>query len=146
MPSTSPSRRLNLPLLALWVVSLATAGFGFWLQRAGTAGQAAFYTSGSQDPTELLTQQANTDLGALLVAAGVIGVLIALATHASNTFARMRTTDAAAVDATEHDHDLDEVESATTADHPDTTTATTATPDTTTHTTQAGSEPEPPRA
>ena len=144
MPSTSPYRRLNLPLLALWVVSLATAGIGFWLQRAGTAGQAAFYTSGSQDPTELLTQQANTDLGALLVAAGVIGVLIALATQASNTFARMRTTDAAAVDASEHEHDLDEVESATTATTA--TTAATATPDTTTHTTEAESEPEPPRA
>jgi hypothetical protein len=83
VPTTTPRRfTLNLPLLALWVAAVGVAAIGYWMVQRGNAAQAEFYTAGGTDPLELLSSQSATTMGGLLLAAGVVGLLLALATHA----------------------------------------------------------------
>ena len=121
MPNTTPRRlALNLPLLLLWVAAVGVAAIGFWMVQRGNAAQAEFYTAGGTDPLELLSGQSTTTMGGLLLAAGVVGVLLALATHArarsAAILAANTVTDAATLEpvASEElddlDDDLDEVE------------------------------------
>ncbi len=83
MTNTNPRRlALNLPLLGLWIAAAGVAVLGYWVLQRGTAGQAEFYTAGGTDPAELLSQQSLTTTGGLLLVAGVLGLLLALAAHA----------------------------------------------------------------
>ena len=122
MPTTTPRRlALNLPLLALWIAAVGVAAIGYWLVQRGNAAQAEFYTAGGTDPLELLSGQSTTTMGGLLLAAGVVGLLLALATQARARFAAIlaanTATDAATLEpaASEElddldDDDLDEVD------------------------------------
>ncbi|WP_159601063.1 hypothetical protein [Agromyces humi] len=83
MPTTNRRlRALNLPLLGLWIAGAAVAAAGTWMVLTGNAGQADFYNQGGSDYAELLGLQSRTTIGGLLIAAGVLGLLLALATHA----------------------------------------------------------------
>ncbi|RZS66631.1 hypothetical protein EV187_2370 [Agromyces ramosus] len=82
MPTTPRRLALNLPLLVLWIAAVGVAAVGYWLVQRGNAAQAEFYTAGGTDPLELLSAQSTTTMGGLLLAAGVVGLLLALATHA----------------------------------------------------------------
>ena len=84
MPTTNRRPALNLPLLGLWVAAVVVAGAGTWMVLSGNAGQADFYNQGGSDPAELLGLQSRTTIGGLLIAAGVLGLFLALATHARN--------------------------------------------------------------
>lgn len=111
MPNTTLRRpALNIPLLALWVVAVGVLAFGFWMLQAGNAAQAEFYTSGGSDYLQYLNLQTQSTIGGFLLIAGVIGVLLALATHARNQAAallaaRTAATDEASVEASD---DLDD--------------------------------------
>jgi hypothetical protein len=115
LPTTTPRRpALNLPLLLLWIAAVGVAAIGFWLVQRGNAAQAEFYTAGGTDPLELLSGQSTTTMGGLLLAAGVVGLLLALATHArarsAAILAANTATDAAAIEpaASEELDDLDD--------------------------------------
>jgi hypothetical protein len=82
LPTTPRRLALNLPLLVLWIAAVGVAAVGYWLVQRGNAAQAEFYTAGGTDPLELLSAQSTTTMGGLLLAAGVVGLLLALATHA----------------------------------------------------------------
>lgn len=82
MPTTNRRPALNLPLLGLWVAAVVVGGAGTWMVLSGNAGQADFYNQGGSDPAELLGLQSRATIGGLLIAAGVLGLLLALATHA----------------------------------------------------------------
>jgi hypothetical protein len=82
LPTTNRRPELNLPLLALWVAAAVVAGTGAWMLLTGNAAQADFYDQGGSDYAELLGLQSRTIVGGLLIAAGVLGLLLALATHA----------------------------------------------------------------
>ena len=122
MPTTTTRRlALNLPLLALWIAAVGVAAIGYWLVQRGNAAQAEFYTAGGTDPLELLSGQSTTTMGGLLLAAGVVGLLLALATQArarsAAILAANTATDAATLEpaASEElddldDDDLDEVD------------------------------------
>ena len=116
MTNTNPRRlALNLPLLGLWIAAAGVAGLGYWMLQRGTAGQAEFYTAGGTDPAELLSQQSLTTTGGLLLVAGVLGLLLALAAHArarsAAILAERTATDAATlapVASDDLDDDLDD--------------------------------------
>ena len=115
MPTTTPRRlALNLPLLALWIAAVGVAAIGYWMVQRGNAAQAEFYTAGGTDPLELLSGQSTTTMGGLLLAAGVVGLLLALATHArarsAAILAANTVTDAATLEpvASEELDDLDD--------------------------------------
>ncbi len=85
MPNTTLRRlALNIPLLVLWAVTVGVLAVGLWMLLAGNAAQAEFYTSGGDDYLEYLNLQTQSTIGGFLLVAGVIGVLLALATHARN--------------------------------------------------------------
>lgn len=101
MPNTTLRRpTLNIPLLALWVVAIAVLAFGSWMLLAGNAAQAEFYTSGGDDYLEYLNLQTQSTIGGFLLIAGVIGLLLALATHARNHAASLLATRVGAPDDT----------------------------------------------
>ena len=112
---TTTSRRLtlNLPLLALWIAAVGVAAIGYWMVQRGNAAQAEFYTAGGTDPLELLSSQSTSTIGGLLLAAGVVGLLIALATHArarsAAILAANTVTDAATLEPLASD-ELDDLE------------------------------------
>ena len=115
MPTTTPRRlALNLPLLVLWIAAVGVAAIGYWMVQRGNAAQAEFYTAGGTDPLELLSGQSTTTMGGLLLAAGVVGLLLALATHArarsAAILAANTVTDAATLEpvASEELDDLDD--------------------------------------
>ena len=168
MTNTNPRRlALNLPLLGLWIAAAGVAVLGYWMLQRGTAGQAEFYTAGGTDPAELLSQQSLTTTGGLLLVAGVLGLLLALAAHArarsAAILAERTATDAATLapvasddddlddDIDDKDDDLDELEA---SDAEETAAAaaeqeTTARPvddDPRAESTRAESEPAPARA
>jgi len=85
LPDATPGRpTLNIPLIVLWVASVAVAAVGFWQLRVGNAGQADFYNTGGSDYLTYLDLQTQSTIGGLLLTAGIAGVLIALAVHARN--------------------------------------------------------------
>ena len=132
MTNTTPRRlALNLPLLGLWIAAAGVAVLGYWMLQRGTAGQAEFYTAGGTDPAELLSQQSLTTTGGLLLVAGVLGLLLALAAHArarsAAILAERTATDAATLapvasdddDLDDERDDLDELEGSDTAETAD---------------------------
>ncbi|MDQ0575061.1 hypothetical protein [Agromyces albus] len=113
--SNATTRRpaLNIPLIVLWVAAIAVAGLGFWLLVGGNAAQADFYNEQGDDYLEYLNLQTQSTVGGMLLTAGVIGVFIALATHARNRAAAV--VSAAAVAAATQppafaDSSLDDIE------------------------------------
>ena len=84
MSTTLHRPALNVPLLALWAASLGVAAVGYLLLQGGNAALAEFYTTGGEDYNEFLGLQSQGTVGGLLLAAGVVGVFLALATHARN--------------------------------------------------------------
>ncbi|RXZ68630.1 hypothetical protein [Agromyces albus] len=84
--SNATTRRpaLNIPLIVLWVAAVAVTGLGFWLLQSGNAAQADFYNEQGSDYLQYLNLQTQSTIGGMLLAAGVVGVFIALATHARN--------------------------------------------------------------
>ena len=110
MPTTNRRPVLNLPLLGLWVAAVVVAGAGTWMVLSGNAGQADFYNQGGSDPAELIGLQSRTTIGGLLIAAGVLGLFLALATHARNRAANtgLATPPDAASDVLGDVDDLDE--------------------------------------
>ncbi len=89
---------LNIPLVVLWVVAVAVAGLGYWLLQSGNAAQADFYNAQGDDYLQFLNLQTQSTLGGMLLTAGVVGVFIALATHARNRAAAIIAANAAALD------------------------------------------------
>ncbi|WP_168197031.1 hypothetical protein [Agromyces laixinhei] len=95
--NTTASSKVNVPLILLWVAAVALIGGGYWLLSTSTATQVALYAEGAQDVEGLLTAQSTTTIAGLLIAAGALGAVIALAVHARSHVARAGSTDAAAL-------------------------------------------------
>lgn len=112
MPNATPRRlALNIPLIVLWVASIAVGAIGLWQLRAGNAGQADFYNSGGSDYLTFLDLQTQSTIGGMLLIAGIVGVLVALAVHARNRAAAIVAREAAAtVTAVDEFDELDEFE------------------------------------
>ena len=99
MPNPTTRRlALNIPLIVLWVIAVAVAGLGYWLLQSGNAAQADFYNTQGSDYLQFLNLQTQSTLGGMLLTAGVVGVFIALATHARNRAAAVIAANAAALD------------------------------------------------
>jgi hypothetical protein len=81
MTSTTP-RPLNLPLLGAWLASAVITVVGVVLLISSNAAQVAYYVEQTADPAPILTAQAGTTVGGLLIAVGLLGLVIALATQA----------------------------------------------------------------
>ncbi|MGW9185524.1 hypothetical protein [Agromyces sp. NPDC055661] len=122
MPDATPRRlALNIPLIVLWVASIAVGAIGYWQLRTGNAGQADFYNNGGSDYLTYLDLQTQSTVGGMLLIAGIVGVLVALAVHARNRHASVVAREALAaaapvgfveVDEYEID-DLDDADAAT---------------------------------
>lgn len=84
--SNANTRRLalNIPLIVLWVAAVAVAALGYFLLQSGNAAQADFYNTQGSDYLQFLNLQTQSTIGGMLLTAGVVGVFIALATHARN--------------------------------------------------------------
>ena len=99
MPNDTTRRlAVNIPLIVLWVAAIAVAGLGYWLLQTGNAAQADFYNTQGSDYLQFLNLQTQSTLGGMLLTAGVVGVFIALATHARNRAAAIIAANAAALD------------------------------------------------
>lgn len=97
MPDATPRRlALNIPLIVLWVASIAVGAIGYWQLRAGNAGQADFYNTGGSDYLTYLDLQTQSTVGGMLLIAGIVGVLVALAVHARNRHASVVAREALA--------------------------------------------------
>ncbi|MFD4423182.1 hypothetical protein ACFWN7_16985 [Agromyces sp. NPDC058484] len=106
MPKATTTRSaLNIPLIVLWAVSVAVAAFGYWFLQAGNTAQADFYNSGGSDYLRFLNLQTQSTIGGFLLVAGVIGVFIALATHARNRAAAVIAATAAPISEVSEDGD-----------------------------------------
>ncbi|WP_448004256.1 hypothetical protein [Agromyces bauzanensis] len=75
---------LNIPIIVLWVVSVGVGLFGYLFLQGGNSAQADFYNTGGDDYLEYLNLQTQSTIGGMLLTAGIVGVFIALATHARN--------------------------------------------------------------
>ncbi|WP_448809701.1 hypothetical protein [Agromyces bauzanensis] len=85
MPNLTPRRlTLNIPIIVLWVASVGVGVFGYFFLQAGNAAQADFYNTGGSDYLQYLNLQTQSTIGGMLLTAGIVGVFIALATHARN--------------------------------------------------------------
>ncbi|SFR79539.1 hypothetical protein SAMN05428970_2577 [Agromyces sp. CF514] len=87
---------LNLPLILLWAVAVIVTGIGAYLLLAGNAAQVAFYTAQGSEYALYLANISQSTIGGLLLAAGVVGILLALATQARNRAAAIQAQAAAA--------------------------------------------------
>lgn len=94
--SNANTRRLalNIPLIVLWVAAVAVAALGYFLLQSGNAAQADFYNTQGSDYLQFLNLQTQSTIGGMLLTAGVVGVFIALATHARNRAAAIIATSA----------------------------------------------------
>jgi phosphotransferase system glucose/maltose/N-acetylglucosamine-specific IIC component len=128
MSSSSSSRpsRINLPLLLLWIASIVVGVIGYFLMTSSNAKEAAVYTAGKADYPKLFADQSGSTIGGLLLAVGVLGLLLALASHAIARAAAARS--AAAVpeaadfgevgDVTDEDDDVEYLETPAAEDAP----------------------------
>ena len=99
MPNATARRlALNIPLIVLWVAAIAVAGIGYWLLQSGNTAQADFYNEQRSDYLEFLNLQTQSTIGGMLLIAGVVGVFIALATHARNRAAAVVAANAVVID------------------------------------------------
>ncbi|GAA1515251.1 hypothetical protein BJ978_002322 [Agromyces terreus] len=94
---TAPKQStLNLPAILLWVVAVAVTVAGALLLINGNAAQVDFYTTQGSDYATYLNNISMSTIGGLLLTAGIIGILVALATHARNRAAAIQAQTAAA--------------------------------------------------
>jgi hypothetical protein len=107
--TTTRRLALNIPLIVLWVAAVAVAALGYFLLQSGNAAQADFYNTQGSDYLQFLNLQTQSTLGGLLLTAGVVGVFIALATHARNHAAAVIAANAAVIEEADT-WDLDEVD------------------------------------
>jgi hypothetical protein len=77
--SFSTSSRINLPRMILWLASIVVAVAGFLLMLASNTNEAAIYTAGKADYPKLFAAQSGSTVGGYLIAVGVLGALLALA-------------------------------------------------------------------
>ncbi|GAA1836572.1 hypothetical protein [Agromyces salentinus] len=94
--TASKPSTLNLPLILLWVVAVIVTAVGAVLLVLGNAAQVDFYTTQGSDYATYLNNISQSTVGGLVLAAGLIGILIALATHARNRAAAIQAQAAAA--------------------------------------------------
>lgn len=73
--------KFNLPLALLWLAGFIVTAVGYLVLTSSNAAQAEFYTSGSQDYATYFSAQSGSTLGSVLIGAGVLGLLLALAAH-----------------------------------------------------------------
>lgn len=110
MSRTPAPKSANLPLILLWIASLAVGAIGYLVMSSSITAQADLYTSGSQDVAAVLTSQSTATLGTTLIAVGVLGLLLALVVHAHN-FALAQAQAALTIDDfDEYGTDLDDNE------------------------------------
>ncbi|GAA1966019.1 hypothetical protein [Agromyces allii] len=113
--ATAPKQStLNLPLILLWAVAVIVTALGAYLLLAGNAAQVAFYTAQGSEYALYLANISQSTIGGLLLAAGVVGILLALATQARNRAAAIQAQAAAAefdaVFGDIDDEDFDEID------------------------------------
>jgi len=77
--SSRPLSKFNLALALLWLVDVVVTGAGYLILSSSNAAQAEFYNAQSADYGTYFTAQSGSNLGANLIAAGVIGFIITLA-------------------------------------------------------------------
>ncbi|GAA4664047.1 hypothetical protein [Frondihabitans cladoniiphilus] len=84
MSITTASRpsKINIPRMVLWLASLVVAVVGYFLMTTSNSKEAALYVSGKADYPKLFAAQSGSTIGGLLIAAGVIGALLALTSMA----------------------------------------------------------------
>jgi hypothetical protein len=68
--------------MILWLASLVTAVVGFILVLTSNANEAAIYVAGKADYPKLFAAQSGSTIGGYLIAAGVLGALLALTSMA----------------------------------------------------------------
>ena len=103
-----PLSPFNLALVLLWLVDLAVIVAGYVILTASNASQANFYTSQSADYNTYFAAQSGSGLGATLIGAGVLGVIIALATHVvARAIKRAGAPVPVATDEPDFDYDYD---------------------------------------
>ncbi len=73
--------KINAPLALLWLGGFIVTAVGYLVLTSSNAAQAEFYTSGSQDHGTYFSAQSGSILGSVLIGAGVLGLLLALAAH-----------------------------------------------------------------
>jgi hypothetical protein len=111
--SSGPLSKFNLALVLLWLVDVVVTVAGYLILTSSNAIQAEFYTSQSADYVAYFSAQSGSTLGATLIGAGAIGVIVTLAAHvvsrsiAKNTAA---TVAPATVRANEPDFDFEDIE------------------------------------
>lgn len=81
MNPTTP-RTLNLPLLGAWLAAAVITIVGVVLLVSSNAAQVTLFTEGVNEPAPILAAQAGATVGGLLIAVGLLGFVIALATQA----------------------------------------------------------------
>ncbi|RPE75138.1 MULTISPECIES: hypothetical protein [unclassified Frondihabitans] len=107
LSSSSRFARINIPRMVLWLVSLVVAAGGYLLMTQSNAKEAAVYASGTADYPKLFAAQSGSTVGGLLIAAGVIGALLAL-TSMSITWRAAQAREIPA--STTHSYDLEDLE------------------------------------
>lgn len=101
-----PLSPFNLALVLLWLVDLAVIVAGYVILTASNASQANFYTSQSADYNTYFAAQSGSGLGATLIGAGVLGVIVTLAAHVVTRAIKRAAGPVAVTD--EPDFDFDE--------------------------------------
>ncbi|MGO4690185.1 hypothetical protein [Glaciibacter sp. 2TAF33] len=79
--SSAARSNFNLPLALLWLVAVVAGVVGYVILTSSNAAQAAFYAKQSADYGTYFQAQSGSFLGSILIGAGVLGVMIALASH-----------------------------------------------------------------
>ncbi len=100
--------KFNLPLALLWLAGFIVTAVGYLVLTSSNAAQAEFYTSGSQDYATYFSAQSGSTLGSVLIGAGVLGLLLALAAHVKVRPADASTLVAEAEDRFDNELDLDD--------------------------------------
>jgi hypothetical protein len=119
-PKTSDARtKSNYSLAILWLASVVVGLVGYVLMTSSNSGQAELYTKQTGDYAKLFPLQSGSSLGATLIGIGVLGLLIAIATHAvSFAIARSAAVTSVVRDEDFTDTDADTVVAAPTATAP----------------------------
>jgi hypothetical protein len=73
--------KINVPLALLWLAGFVVTVAGYLVLTSSNAAQAEFYSTKSQDFATYFSAQSGSTLGSVLIGAGVLGLLIALAAH-----------------------------------------------------------------
>ncbi len=81
--TTRPALLRSIPFWILVVVSLATIVFGWWIITAKLAAMTATLKDGSATAVDVYVGPSVALLGAVLIGAGVLGILLALAVAAA---------------------------------------------------------------